>query len=124
MITTRPVQRRLARLNGRRDGRHRAVCRSRPASISVVRAIYLRGVSPPQAPTPIRRAALPRRGAVTGQIRLLTAIRWFLARSWQSSRRAHLEMQLRELSDHLLKDIGLYREHVAQGFGEPYHGLE
>jgi len=61
---------------------------------------------------------------MTAQSRQLAAIRRFLARSWQWRQRTGLQMQLCELSNNLLKDIGLRREHVVQGFAEPYHGFE
>jgi uncharacterized protein YjiS (DUF1127 family) len=124
MITTRPVRERLATLDRHRDQRQGAVRRSRPASISAVGVWDLPGVSPPQPPTLVRRAGPVRRHAVTRQIRLLTAILWFLASSWQRRRRTRRQMQLGALSSQLLKDIGLRREHVAQGFAEPYHGFE
>jgi uncharacterized protein YjiS (DUF1127 family) len=123
MVTGQPVQRRLGTFDYRRDGDHGAVCRARPASISTVRAFCLPRVSPP--PLSLVRSEGPGwRRAMTRQIRLLTAIRRFLARPWQGRRRAGPQMQLCELSNHLLKDIGLRREYLAQGFAEPYHGFD
>jgi uncharacterized protein YjiS (DUF1127 family) len=45
----------------------------------------------------------------------LTAIRRIVAAVRQRRGRARSRQQLRELSDHLLKDIGLRREDVAYG---------
>jgi uncharacterized protein YjiS (DUF1127 family) len=123
MVTSRSPHQRLAMIGNRRDRRHGAVCPSLPISISVVGA-FLPDLSPPYRQGPLRRRGSVRRGATTGETRLLTAIRRFLVRSWQWSRRTRLQMQLCELSDHLLKDIGLRQERVAQGFAEPDHRLE
>jgi uncharacterized protein YjiS (DUF1127 family) len=63
-----------------------------------------------------RRA--PRR-ATTGHIAPLTTVRRIFAviRLW--GRRARSRHQLRELDDHMLKDIGLRREDVGYEFARP-----
>jgi uncharacterized protein YjiS (DUF1127 family) len=58
---------------------------------------------------------VPRR-AVAARRRIVAAIRLW---RW----RARSRQQLRELSDHLLKDIGLYREELGYGYPKPlWHG--
>ena len=49
-------------------------------------------------------------------IRRIVAAIW----RWRSRARAHSRQQLRELSDHLLKDIGLRREAVGCEFPKPF----
>src|SRR5262245_11501481 len=63
-----------------------------------------------------RRA--PRR-TTTGHIAPLTTVRriFALIRLWRS--RAHLRHQLRDLDDHMLKDIGLRREDLGYEFAKP-----
>jgi uncharacterized protein YjiS (DUF1127 family) len=62
---------------------------------------------------PLTRPA-PRRAETRGMVPL-TAIRRIVAAVRQRRGRARSRQQLRELSDHLLKDIGLRREDVAYG---------
>jgi uncharacterized protein YjiS (DUF1127 family) len=59
------------------------------------------------------------RRADTRHIAVLTVIRLIIAaiRRWRE--RAHSRQQLRELSDHMLKDIGLRREDVGYEFPKP-----
>jgi uncharacterized protein YjiS (DUF1127 family) len=61
----------------------------------------------------------PRR-ADTTEITPLGAIRRFVAaiRLWH--RRARSRQELRELSDHMLKDIGLRREDLGYEFAKPF----
>jgi uncharacterized protein YjiS (DUF1127 family) len=64
----------------------------------------------------------PRR-ARTRPIAPLTEIRRIVAAMWRWRNRARSGRQLRELSDHLLKDIGLRREDVGYEFPKPFtHG--
>jgi uncharacterized protein YjiS (DUF1127 family) len=58
--------------------------------------------------------------AKTSRIAPLTAIRRIVAaiRLWRS--RARSRQQLRELTDHMLRDIGLRREEVGYEFPKPF----
>jgi uncharacterized protein YjiS (DUF1127 family) len=60
------------------------------------------------------------RSADTGHITVLTAIRLTAAaiRRWRE--RARSRQQLRELSDHMLRDIGLRREDLGYEFPKPF----
>jgi uncharacterized protein YjiS (DUF1127 family) len=64
------------------------------------------------APRAPRRAGTRRIAAPTAIRRIAAAIRLWLGR-------ARSRQQLRELSDHLLKDIGLRREAVGYEFPKP-----
>ena len=63
------------------------------------------------------------RRADTRHIAVLTVIRRIVAaiRLWRG--RARSQQQLRELSDHMLKDIGLRREDVGYEFPKPFWHL-
>jgi uncharacterized protein YjiS (DUF1127 family) len=65
-----------------------------------------------------------RRRAETTEIAPLGAIRRFVAaiRLWH--RRAGSRQELRELSDHMLKDIGLRREDLGYEFAKPFWYLD
>jgi uncharacterized protein YjiS (DUF1127 family) len=65
------------------------------------------------------RGRAPRRAATT-EITPLGAIRRLVTaiRTWQ--RRARSRQELRELSDHMLKDIGLRREELGYEFPKPF----
>ena len=65
----------------------------------------------------------PRRGE-TRHIALPTTIRRIAAAIGLWHQRARSRQQLRELSDHLLKDIGLRREDVAYEFPKPFRDLD
>jgi uncharacterized protein YjiS (DUF1127 family) len=66
---------------------------------------------------PLTGRAPPR--AETGHIALLTAIRRIVAAIRVRRGRARSRQQLRELDDHLLKDIGLKREAAGHEFPKP-----
>lgn len=68
------------------------------------------------APPPTGR---PRRGETT-EITPLGAIRRLVAAIRQWHGHARLRQELRELSDHLLRDIGLRREDVGYQFPKPF----
>jgi uncharacterized protein YjiS (DUF1127 family) len=99
---------------------------------SQARVATMAWVSPPFAFDPVARRRLPLwmspdvqvterapRGAETRHIPILTVIRRILATVWLWRRRARSRQQLRELSDHMLKDIGLTRENVGYEFPRP-----
>lgn len=94
----------LSSLDRRRDEHRRAVRSHSAAAIAL--ALPLMG-SPP------RRVG-------TRHVPLLTAIRRIVAaiRRWRG--RARSRQQLRELSDHLLKDIGLRRDALGYEFQRPF----
>ena len=60
------------------------------------------------------------RPAETRPIPLMTAIRRIVAGIWLWQGRARSRQQLRELSDHMLKDIGLTRQQVGDEFPQPF----
>jgi uncharacterized protein YjiS (DUF1127 family) len=66
---------------------------------------------------PLTGRAPPR--AETGHIALLTAIRRIVAAIRLRRGRSRSRQQLRELDDHLLKDIGLKREAAGHEFPKP-----
>jgi uncharacterized protein YjiS (DUF1127 family) len=66
-----------------------------------------------------RTGRAPRR-AETTEITPLGAIRRLVAAIRQWHRRVRSRQELRELSDHLLKDIGLRREDVGYQFPKPF----
>jgi uncharacterized protein YjiS (DUF1127 family) len=74
----------------------------------------------PKLPFPKRVA----RRAKTRSVSPLSAKRWIAAaiQLWQEHARSR--QQLRELSDHLLKDIGLRRDDVAYEFSKPFRDLD
>jgi uncharacterized protein YjiS (DUF1127 family) len=81
------------------------------------RAILSRSAT---AIAPVLRFAGPeKRRGDTGHIALLTVIRRFAAAIRLRRARARSRHQLRELSDHLLKDIGLRREVLVYEFPMP-----
>jgi uncharacterized protein YjiS (DUF1127 family) len=55
-----------------------------------------------------------------GHIAPLTAIRRIVAAIGLWRARARSRQELRELSDYMLKDIGLRREDVGYGFPKPF----
>jgi len=65
-----------------------------------------------------RRRARPRRIAPATVIRQIVAA----IRLWH--RRARSRQKLHELSDHVLKDIGLRREHLLSEFSKPIWRLD
>ena len=76
--------------------------------------------SPLRASPDVPLAGPEPRRAETRHIALLTAIRRVVTaiRLWPE--RARSWQQLRELSDHMLKDIGLTREDVGYEFPQPF----
>jgi len=76
--------------------------------------------SPLGASPDVSVAGLRPRRAETRPIPLMTAIRRIVAaiRLWQG--RARSRQQLRQLSDYMLKDIGLTREQVGSEFPQPF----
>jgi|SRR6516162_745465 uncharacterized protein YjiS (DUF1127 family) len=68
----------------------------------------------------VRQAPRLARHAGTGHIAPLTAIRRVVAAIQLWRGRTRSRQQLRELSDHMLKDIGLRREDVGYEFPKPY----
>jgi uncharacterized protein YjiS (DUF1127 family) len=99
---------------------------------SQARVATMAWVSPPFAFDPVARRRSPLwmppdvrvterapREAKTRHIPILTVIRRIVATVWLWRRRARSRQQLRELSDHMLKDIGLTREKVGYEFPRP-----
>ena len=106
---------RLSLLDRRGDG-HRRAARPAPGAFDPV-AQYGRFLwASPGMPLTGR----PPRRARTRHSAVLTATRQAVAaiRLWRA--RARSRQQLRELSDHLLKDIGLRREVVGCEFPTPF----
>jgi uncharacterized protein YjiS (DUF1127 family) len=73
--------------------------------------------------------ALPFAGPVPRHPRMrpiasLTEIQRIVAAIWHWRSRARSRQQFRELSDHLLKDIGLRREDVVYEFPKPFWPYE
>jgi uncharacterized protein YjiS (DUF1127 family) len=96
----------------------------RPGTVWAASVVTLDGAVPHRLPSrtspdvPLTGRA-PRR-AETRHISPLTAIRRIATafRLWR--RRARSRQELRELSDHLLNDIGLRREEVGYAFPKPF----
>jgi uncharacterized protein YjiS (DUF1127 family) len=93
----------------------------------VVRASSLRAFNPvapyglPLWASPgVRRMARVSRPAGTRHIAVPTAIRLIIAATRRWRERARSRHQLRELSDHMLRDIGLRREDVGYEFPRPF----
>ncbi len=113
---------RLSSLDRRGDDRRRGP--RLPATVWLSHVRTLDPIAPhgsflwasPDMPT--TKPAPPRIG--TERFTLLAAIRRIVAalRLWRW--RARAQQQLRELSDHMLKDIGLRREDVGYEFPQPF----
>ena len=99
---------RLSALDRRGDERRRAVRSRNTTSMALV--------------TPFTQ--LEQRRAHPTSIAPLTVIRQLVAaiRLWR--RRARSRQKLHELSDHVLKDIGLRREHLLSEFSKPIRRLD
>jgi uncharacterized protein YjiS (DUF1127 family) len=90
---------------GGRHDEHRSAGRSRSAA-AISFALPFKG-------------RVPRR-AKTRPIAPLTEIRRIVAVIWRWRSRARSRQQLRELSDHMLRDIGLRREDLGYEFPRPF----
>ena len=112
---------RPAWLGHRRDARRRTALLPGTVWISSAATVDrgATGIAPRVSPDVSVAGRRPGR-AETRPIPLLTAIRRIVAtiRLWQG--RARSRQQLRELSDHMLKDIGLTREQVGYEFPQPF----
>jgi uncharacterized protein YjiS (DUF1127 family) len=113
----------LCLLGHRHDQRRSAACR--PETIWDRSAMSLAHAA--QDGSPLLRVS-PRvplagwspRPAAPRRIAPLTALRWIVAAIRQWRGRVGSRPQLRELDDHLLKDIGLRREEVGYEFPKPF----
>jgi uncharacterized protein YjiS (DUF1127 family) len=68
----------------------------------------------------VHRMAQVSRSADTRHITVLTAIRLTAAAIQRWRERTRSRQQLRELSDHMLRDIGLRREDLGYEFPKPF----
>jgi uncharacterized protein YjiS (DUF1127 family) len=90
------------------------------ASSSLAFAPVARHRSPLWMSPDVQLAEGARRRSETRQIPILTAIRRIAAAVRLRRWRARSQRELRELSDHMLRDIGLRRENVGYEFPNPF----
>ena len=102
-----------------RRGQARGALAVRASSLRAFNPVAEHGLPLWASPGVHRLAQVSRRND-TWHIALLTVIRRIVAaiRRWRE--RARSRQQLRELSDHMLKDIGLRREDVGYEFPKPF----